>query len=86
MVKVASSPVVTLDTVQAHLSQNVKGEEAELTDDALRDVSDIARIRKVYKNAAPAQKKAANGVHSSTSNLGHLEVQILGSMALRGAT
>jgi EKC/KEOPS complex subunit CGI121/TPRKB len=86
VVKVTDATDLTLDQVSAHLLANVKGEEVPLSEDALKDVSDVARIRKVYKLPAPASTKATNGVHPAADDLEHLDVQILGSMALRGAT
>ena len=60
-------------------------------DDAtLQTMSDIDRIKKVYKLGSVTSGKAnktANGVTSSSINpMRNLEVQILGLMALRGAT
>ncbi|KPI42543.1 EKC/KEOPS complex subunit [Cyphellophora attinorum] len=86
VVKVAEAADLTQDQVAEHLSANVKGEEVVFREEALEGISDIARIRKIYKLPAPSASKATNGVHPSASDLEHLEAQILGAMALRGAT
>lgn len=86
VVKVAEAADLTLEQVKAHLGASIKGEEAAFSDQALGSVSDISRLRKVYKLPAPASGKTTNGVHADSDDIEHLEVQILGAMALRGAT
>lgn len=95
VLKVATSPEITLANVSQHLSANIKGQECAFDDASFRKVADIDRIRKIYKLGAAAQ----NGRSSAAFNGGsvangkggdeetkQLEVQILGFMALRGAT
>ncbi|ETN46788.1 uncharacterized protein HMPREF1541_00977 [Cyphellophora europaea CBS 101466] len=86
VVKVTTTPDVNLETIQAHLSTAVKAQEVQLVDDSLAECSDLARIRRVYKLPVPASNKPANGVQPSRSDRNQLEAQILGVMALRGAT
>jgi EKC/KEOPS complex subunit CGI121/TPRKB len=86
VVKIALTPEVTLDKIQEHLSAHIKGQETQLTDEALSSSCDLARIRKVYKVPAPPAAKATNGVHQSKQDNSQLETQVLGAMALRGAT
>jgi EKC/KEOPS complex subunit CGI121/TPRKB len=60
------------------------------SDDELRGMTDLARIRKIYKlNAGGGgANKAFNGVKGVTAmeESKELEIWVLGSMALRGAT
>jgi EKC/KEOPS complex subunit CGI121/TPRKB len=88
VLKIATTPQVTRESVTEHLSANIKGDLTLFTDEALSTCHDMARIRKVYKlpavRAAPA--KVANGVHPSDDDLKQLEAHVLGAMLLRGAT
>lgn len=86
VVKVGTTPAVDLGTVQSHLSEAVKGQESPFTDGSLINGADVPRICKVYKLPSSSAGKTANGVHPSHDNQQRLEVQILGAMALRGAT
>lgn len=86
MVKVATTPAVTLEKVQEHLTSSLKAQEAKFDDESLASSSDIPRIRKIYKLPAPAGDKASNGIHPSQPKQDPLEAQVLGTMALRGAT
>ncbi|EXJ61585.1 hypothetical protein A1O7_02013 [Cladophialophora yegresii CBS 114405] len=91
VLKVATSPEITLESVSQHLSANIKGQECAFSDAIFGKVADVERIRKVYKLRAatsPGRSTAnANGDYGSSSNGSEdLEVQILGLMALRGAT
>lgn len=106
VLKVATSPEVTLESVGAHLAANVQGVECAFDDEVFRKVADVDRVRKVYKisSAAGSTRKGAKGVvdplEISGSNSGSgsgsgsgnsqdidkLQVQVLGLMALRGAT
>lgn len=67
-----------VEEVEAHLRANVQGEVRELTDEALAEVRDEARIRKVYRVEQP--KKGEIGVLSKEA-----EAFVLGSMALKGS-
>ncbi|RMZ79060.1 hypothetical protein DV737_g3608, partial [Chaetothyriales sp. CBS 132003] len=91
VLKVATNPSITLDSVRAHLTSSIKGEERPFEDAVVQQCTDLARIRKIYKlNAGAASKRetttngdaqGGNGVE-----IARLERQILGFMALRGAT
>jgi EKC/KEOPS complex subunit CGI121/TPRKB len=98
----ASANSLTAASIQAHLQENIQGEQIEFSDENLRASVDVARVKKVYKlNAAGGGggggKKAGkgkgdantlNGVHASSlgDERKELEIQVLGIMALRGAT
>ncbi|RMZ81919.1 hypothetical protein DV738_g1937, partial [Chaetothyriales sp. CBS 135597] len=89
VLKVATNPsLITLDSVRAHLSSSIKGEERPFEEPVVQQFSDLTRIRKIYKlNAAGG--KAVNGDSSQASSgvgAADFERQILGLMALRGAT
>lgn len=90
VLKVATKPEVNLSSVQSHLGSAVKGEERAFADDELKDVTDTSRLRKVYKLPTvqkPPPKKSLNGeVDQPVDDRHDLEVQIIGLMALRGAT
>ena len=89
VLKVATEPSTTLDSVQSHLDASIRGQEAPFADIHVQKASDLPRIRKIYKlNAAnPKQTKLVNGNAQSQDNeLQLLETQIIGLMALRGAT
>lgn len=93
--KVASTPDVTGESVTRHLSTHVQGTESAFDDATFQATVDVDRVRKVYKLASVAPKttpgKPSSAVNGTT-NCGKvnttkiLEAQILGLMALRGAT
>lgn len=90
VIKVATSPDVTLESVTGHLDQHIKGTPLVFDDAALASLSDIGRIRKVYKLTSPTSGKKVNGVAAggevaAERDLDFVESQILGSIALRGA-
>ena len=78
--------------VQEHLSRVVEGTQVAFTDDVLRSTTDLARIRKIYKlnaeGGGSGPKKGVKGVNgvSEVDERKELEILVLGSMALRGAT
>jgi EKC/KEOPS complex subunit CGI121/TPRKB len=93
--KIATTPDVTLESVNRHLSANIKGQEMDFEDATFHKMTDIDRLRKVYKLGPSTPKGRSsttiNGESGSTSGVAsdetkHLEVQILGLIALRGAT
>ncbi|OAP64107.1 hypothetical protein AYL99_00079 [Fonsecaea erecta] len=95
VLKVATTPEVTLDSVSQHLSTHIQGQESAFDDASFRKVADKDRVRKVYKlNSATSgggSGKAVNGISGASSSepideVKTLEAQILGLMALRGAT
>lgn len=67
----------------------VEGEQVPFEDDVLASMTDLARVRKIYKlNVQGGGKKDAvvNGVGKEEVERKELEITVLGSMALRGAT
>lgn len=88
MIKVATDPSITIDHVSSHLLSSIRGKQAAFSDEKLGSAADLARIRKVYKlGPGPVKPALVNG--TSASGEGHLqnmETQIIGAMALRGAS
>ncbi|KAH8813078.1 kinase binding protein CGI-121-domain-containing protein [Xylogone sp. PMI_703] len=84
---------VTAEMVQAHLNQAIEGEQITFGDGNLSDMTDIARVKKVYKlntvssvNGDALKKAVANGDGKGKDWRGELEVLLLGAMALRGVS
>ena len=76
--------------IQERLSKVVEGTQIPFSDDELRDMTDLVRVRKIYKlnSAGEGGKKAVTGADrpSESDERKGLEILVLGSMALRGAT
>lgn len=93
MIKIStpSSPT-SAEAVQSHLSKVVEGEQLEFSDAALQAMTDVARVKKIYKlNGSGVvndrgKENPVNGNDRAGDERKELEMLILGSMALRGAT
>ncbi|KAK5277173.1 hypothetical protein LTR20_010014 [Exophiala xenobiotica] len=94
-VATATTPDITLESVSKHVSTHIQGKECAFDDANFRKISDVERIRKVYKANLPtstSSRKGGKPVVNGTSGgrefdpIWSLERQILGLMALRGAT
>ena len=68
-IKVGGDP----DAVHKHLCENVEGELVSFSDEALGDMSDPGRLKKVYK------------IDANAAGRPEAEAFILGSMALKGS-
>lgn len=95
VLKVATTPEVTLESVSGHLSAHIKGRMAAFDDATFKKLAHIERIKTVYKiasgNASAKSRKPVNGTNGTPggreiNETKTLEVQILGLIALRGAT
>lgn len=69
----------------------VKGTQVAFEDAVLNEMTDWLSVRKYYKLSAGGRAKGGALVHGSEPEIGkeerkELEVQILGAMALRGAS
>ncbi|RDL32970.1 uncharacterized protein BP5553_08409 [Venustampulla echinocandica] len=93
-VSTPSSPL-TASEIQAHLDTSIEGEAIPLSDEALSGMTDVARVKKIYKlnsgGNAGGKKRAVNGDlgvagEKEGDERKELEVAILGAMALRGMT
>ena len=97
ILKVSTSPSVTLESVRSHLACAVKGACVDFNDENLQDVSDLDKIRKAYKTGSyvsakgqskesKAQLNGVDGIDPIAKERKELEIAILGAIALRGAT
>lgn len=83
---------VTAEEVAQHLSEAIQGEEIIFDDEHLAAVCDETRVRKVYKLAQASSKGAAkpdatkDAVSGGGRDRAELEGQVVGLMAIRGAT
>ena len=90
-VKIATDPSFDRETVHTHLSSVVEGKMTDFSDKELGSITDLNRVRKIYKlgsnNAKPLKgpKSAQTNGHMD-DGLHEMEVSILGMMALKGAT
>ena len=73
-IKVSVNPQITHESVQKHLDQVITGIAVPLDDDSLREMTDIPRLKKVYK------------IGGLDHDRKEMEAVIIGMMALRGAT
>jgi EKC/KEOPS complex subunit CGI121/TPRKB len=77
---VSVNPDITHESVAKHLESSVEATPVPFTDEALAAMSDLARVRKIYKISQPAGKlEAVDGAKA-------LEPPVLGAIAIRGAT
>jgi EKC/KEOPS complex subunit CGI121/TPRKB len=93
VIKVSTpSSSYTATSIQEHLTANIEGEQIAFTDEELRQITDLARVKKIYKlnaGGGGGKKGHVNGNIASGVKVDEekeLEVWVLGSMALRGAT
>ena len=81
---------VSRNSIETHLNEAVHGALATFDDAWLETVCSLEKVRKNYKIAKPQivkSTKAVNGgVGIARDERSDLEVQVLGLMALRGAT
>lgn len=96
-IKVSLTPSITHDSVHEHLSSIIQGTMMEFSDDSLASLTDLARVRKIYKLGDLAATKGGGSLgkkNVSTTKTGDeerleisgIEGAVLGAMALRGAT
>ncbi|KAL5050434.1 hypothetical protein BDW71DRAFT_173868 [Aspergillus fruticulosus] len=87
VVKVCVTPDVTRESVAAHLAQNIRGTPLPFNDEALSNISDVAKIKKAYKlGSLPSGPPSNQANGASGENERQLELSVLGAIALRGAT
>lgn len=87
--KVSVSPEITHDSVAAHLEASVQGTPTLFDDQTLADISDVTKIKKVFKLGAlpsPSTKDStqANGTFNDEAKR-RIERSLLGAIALRGS-
>lgn len=89
MIKVSITPEITHDSVAAHLESSVQGTPTTFDDQILAEISDITKIKKVFKLGAlpsPSAKDSSqiNGNQHDDARR-RLELSMLGAIALRGS-
>ncbi|KAJ5174896.1 EKC/KEOPS complex subunit [Penicillium canariense] len=90
VVKVSVTPEITHDSVAAHLESSIEGTSVPFDDLTLSEISDITKIKKLYKlgalpsPAAKADPSQPNGTHTDDAQR-QLELSMLGAIALRGS-
>lgn len=77
----ASSETLSSDDIWQHLQENVQGEPAILSDEALLHVTDLAKVRKYYKLNG---LNWLDNIKDDKAKRAELESLVLGGMALRG--
>lgn len=81
-VKVSVSPEITRDSVAAHLEASVQGTPVPFDDQILSEISDVTRIKKVFKlGAIPSPGDKNSGPNAKRQ----LEMSLVGAIALRGS-
>lgn len=90
MVKVSVSPEITHDSVAVHLKGSIEGTLELFNDQTLSEISDVAKIKKVYKLGAlpsPGAKTNSSQVNGASDNdvKRQLELSLLGAIALRSS-
>ena len=88
----SSPPSLTPAAIQEHLASAVEGKQVPFSDEELGTVTDWARVRKVYKLPLVGLQGKKRGVEGEEKSVEEererreLGVQVLGAMALRGAS
>lgn len=82
VVKLSVTPEITHESVAKHLENFVEATPVPFNDETISSMSDLAKIRKLYKLNLPVSKAADGQVNAVKT----LEPLILGAIAIRGAT
>lgn len=89
VIKLSTSPSITHESVKKDLDTMIEGTTVTFHDDVLARMTDVARVRKIYKlntssvlTVGREKRKEAAGTKLEVKEL---EAMILGLMALRGA-
>lgn len=86
-----SPTTLTAATIQEHLAASVQGRQVDPIDEEINKATDWARVRKVYKlplvqPQKGVKREVSGAVRSEEEERKELEIQVLGAMALRGAS
>jgi len=92
IIKISTPPTphLSASTIQEHLASVIEGTQVPFTDEVLADMTDWARVRKIYKvgggsaNGKQAVKNGDGGAAAVAAQRRELGLQVLGAMALRG--
>ncbi|GAM38300.1 hypothetical protein TCE0_033f08915 [Talaromyces pinophilus] len=82
VVKLSVTPEITHESVAKHLENSVEATPVPFNDETISSISDLVKIRKLYK-LNQSVSKAADGQGNAVKDL---EPLILGAIAIRGAT
>ena len=77
-----------VDSIANHLTEAVHGNPIPFTDESISSLTDIAKVRKIYKLSVPSSNKGhtqSNGVAGGSDVVRDLEPTILGLMAIKGS-
>lgn len=87
MVKIAISPEVTQSSVAGHLEQIIKASPCPFTDEALSSMTEMARIKKIYKFGPVAIDAflELDVAENSATVKKHIDTLLMSSIAIRGA-
>ncbi|KAH8700312.1 protein cgi121 [Talaromyces proteolyticus] len=85
VIKVSVTPEITHGSVAEHLTKSVEATPVSFDDETISSMSDISRIRKIYK-IAQSSSKSGDDAAVNGHVVRELEVSIIGAIALRGAT
>ena len=88
VVKIAQSSESRAEVIAEHLDQIIEGDSVDFNDENVARMTDMVRIRKIYKLPTRTREK---GTHHPTKFTKGVEVSddeviVLGLMALRGAS
>ncbi|KAG9233543.1 kinase binding protein CGI-121-domain-containing protein [Amylocarpus encephaloides] len=95
LIKITTDPSLSASDIASHLTTSIEGEALPFTDESIENVTDLARVRKIYKlnagggakgKGGKGGKGGVNNVTSRVDERKELEVAVLGAIALRGAT
>ncbi|PMD20871.1 CGI-121-domain-containing protein [Hyaloscypha hepaticicola] len=93
------SSALTASEIQSHLTSSIEGEQVPFEDSILQQLTDVPRVKKIYKLNSNGGGGKKNGQLNGTGGDGlsisrngeeserkELELLVLGAMALRGVT
>jgi EKC/KEOPS complex subunit CGI121/TPRKB len=80
--------LITAADMQVHLDTEIRGEQVPFDDHIIAEMTDLTRVRKIYKLNGGGGKKniILNATSKRNEEAKEMEIFILGSIALRGAT
>ena len=89
VIKISTSPNITQESIRRHLQDVIHGTPFRFENSSLASMTDLARVRKIYKLNTPSQNGHAKANSTQLIDIDErkeLEVVVLGIMALRGAS
>ena len=97
VIKISTEPSVTVSRVSEHLSANLEGTMVDFNESNISRLTDMGRVKKIYKMDDKMSGKEGRKKHSSQikeapsteqqmDDRKEIEMIVLGQMALRGLT